>query len=515
MIARSIAGSLFVALMTMPTLALAGDEEPGWTSYLEALGINGQIDELAEPRNYTVGQVSSFDVSGGAADDQGAYQKRDNEIVLAVLDGPGCITRFWVKNPVGFLRVYIDDMQHPVLMSQLGDFFNGDMKVQSRRGDIWVEPLLGSSGGGYYCYVPMPYKERAAIVVESPDPSFTYQINYATFPEGTELESFSLTNNRADYEYFQDWKKEWETADFQLSDKDTETYRHSRHHYYPGKNVLLYKNYGPGVITELEFMPESATEDTLANTWLQISVDGQENPSVLAPLTALFGSPVVQGDNFTSLPVGRDGSRMWMRFPIPFQESIEMRIMNGGDQILDMEYYIVTREGDIGDQLYFMARQQQGPTQAGQPFRAVDINGQGHFVGMTMAATGGENLEFLTGDDVVVVDGRAMDAQNGTGTDDFFNAGWFFAESPYDGPMAGGGYKSAAAPTGFAAARGFVNDAIPFRQSFTLDLEHGEGNNAPGMEYDCVVYWYQSSPEAPLNATPDFDRVRDLYANNR
>lgn len=512
MIARSIKGSLFAALLVMPTLAVAGDKEPGWTSYIDALGINGQIDQLATPRNYTVGQVSSYDTTGGAADDSGTYQRRDNEIILAVLDGPGCITRFWVKNPVGFLRIYIDDMETPVLMSQLGDFFNGDMHVQSRRGDIWVEPLLGASGGGYYCYVPMPYKERAAIVVESPDPSFTYQINYATFPADTELASFSLTNNRADYEYFKDWKKEWETANFQLTDKKTETYRHSRHHYYPGKNVLLYKNYGPGVVTELEFTAESVSEEILANAWLQVNVDGQENPSILCPLGALFGSPVVQGGNFTSLPVGRDGDRMWMRFPIPFHDNIEMRIINGGTQILDMEYYIVTREGDIGDQLYFIARQQRATTEAGQPYRAADIQGQGHFVGMTMGATGGQNLEFLTGDDIIVVDGKTMDAHYGTGTDDFFNGGWFFAENPYDGPMAGGGYKSAAAPTGFAAARGFVNDAVPFNQSLTIDLEHGEGNNAPGMDYNSVVYWYQTSPEAPLKPTRDFDLVRELYA---
>jgi hypothetical protein len=105
-----------------------------------------------------------------------------------------------------------------------------------------------------------------------------------------------------------------------------------------------------------------------------------------------------------------------------------------------------------------------------------------------------------------------MDAQRGTGTDDFFNGGWFFSESPYSGAMAGGSYKAAEAPTGFAAARGFVNDCVPFKQSFTLDLEHGDGNNAPDMDYTSVVYWYQANPEAPLKPSSDFDVVRDLYA---
>lgn len=485
---RGLGGALCAfALLAMPAFA-DDSSEIGWTSHLDALGINGEIDQLGKAKNYKWHKISSED---GASDDTGVVRRYPNEVVLADVQGPGCITRIYVENPSGSIRIYVDDMENPVIAADLNDFFSGGMEVQSRRGDVFVEPLVGTSGGGSYSYVPFPYEERCVIVVKSSAPSLTYQVEYAEFPDGTPLKSFRLDNDREDGEYFDRWKENWSTAHYQFYDRENEILRKSDSLVYPFKDVQLYTQYGPGTITELEFWASSKDRDALKNASIQVYYDGAEQPAIDAPLGDFFGSNVSYAGNFDTVPFGRDHARMWNRLPMPYQNNIQIRIVNNSEHVLDLKYNIVFKPGPTGDSYYLHAQHAEGTNKAGESVHLARIQGPGHFVGLAMSATGGETLSFLDGDDTIIVDGRHY---RGTGTDDFFNAGWYFSENPYSGSLAGGSAKKGGAPTAFAASRVMVNDAVPFENSFRLDFEHGNNNSTSGITYRALWFWYQDTP---------------------
>ena len=68
-------GVVACLLVAMP--AFAGKRAPeGWTVPLDQLGFNGSLDRLPEPKNWQIKQVSSYDRSGGNADDRRRTNQR-------------------------------------------------------------------------------------------------------------------------------------------------------------------------------------------------------------------------------------------------------------------------------------------------------------------------------------------------------------------------------------------------------------------------------------------------------
>ena len=146
---------------------------------------------------------------------------------------------------------------------------------------------------------------------------------------------------------------------------------------------------------------------------------------------------------------------------------------------------------------YFFARYNSGVSKEGEPYRVAEIRGDGHYVGTTIGATGADTLTFLEGDDSYMIDGASGADFHGTGTDDYFNAGWYFAAGAYNAPTHATTSKEQTSPAGFSAFRSHITEPVPFKTSFTFDLEHGPSNDRPGVSYSSVAYWYQkdASPQ--------------------
>ena len=467
-------------------------EPDGWTAPLQKLGITGSIDSLAEPRNWRTKQVSSYDRAGGPDDDKHAELVYEGGTILAELEGPGCLTRIWTRNPQGTVYIYIDDLEYPRIVAPFESLFKGDLEYHSPGFNLFAPPFVSESSGGYVSYVPIPYEKACRVMVSGADSTLGYQVTYVEFPAGTEIRSFELALTDSDISFFRRWRKEWEDTNFRWVDRDTEKYHHSRQHFWPNKDSLLLPLEGPGVITELEFEVGSADKDILDNAWLAIYFDGQETPGVLAPLGDFFGTMTSDASDHDSMLLGRDNGRMWCRYPMPFKRGIEIRINNTSGAVADIDYGITWRPGPIGDQSYFFARYQSAEAVAGEAYRVADIEGKGHFVGCSLAATNADSLEFLDGDDTYLIDGSAAASFHGTGTDDYFNAGWYFATGPFSRPTHGATVKSGDGPAAFAAFRTLISDPVPFNESFVFELEHGNRNNQEGVAYSSVAYWYQS-----------------------
>lgn len=144
-----------------------------YSSELEALS---RLDLLPEFRsNCIVEQISSYDKTGGNDDGfNGTYsyiRKENNKLVIADLKGPGIINRIWTPTPTNdSLEFYFDGEKNASLKICFQDLF-------SNRQYPFIEPICGEGVGGFYCYLPIPYRKSCKIVLNGPLMKF-YQIQY-------------------------------------------------------------------------------------------------------------------------------------------------------------------------------------------------------------------------------------------------------------------------------------------------------------------------------------------------
>jgi hypothetical protein len=80
----------------------------------------------------------------------------------------------------------------------------------------------------------------------------------------------------------------------------------------------------------------------------------------------------------------------------------------------------------------------------------------------------------------------------GTGTEDYFNSGWYYSTGVYASPYNGLLIKDEENGK-IATYRYNVGDAIPFRKSIRFTIEHGHANTEIA-DYSSVAYWYQKEP---------------------
>ncbi|MCS6949434.1 MAG: glycoside hydrolase family 172 protein [Armatimonadota bacterium] len=104
---------------------------------------------------------------------------------LADIQGPGVIQHIWITVDVRayrdtVLRMYWDGESAPSVEVPLGDFFcNG----HGLRYNVVSIPVAVNPSGGFNCYFPMPFRQRALITIENQRwekiDGFFYQITYA------------------------------------------------------------------------------------------------------------------------------------------------------------------------------------------------------------------------------------------------------------------------------------------------------------------------------------------------
>ena len=104
---------------------------------------------------------------------------------LADVEGPGVVQHIWITvKPEAYrdtvLRFFWDGEQTPSVEVPLGDLFcNG----HGLRYNVSSLPVAVNPSGGFNCYWPMPFRQRAQITIENqrqePVTGFFYQITYA------------------------------------------------------------------------------------------------------------------------------------------------------------------------------------------------------------------------------------------------------------------------------------------------------------------------------------------------
>ncbi|MFI6940588.1 glycoside hydrolase family 172 protein [Streptomyces sp. NPDC050418] len=251
-----------------------------------------------------------------------------------------------------------------------------------------------------------------------------------------------------------------------------------------------------------------ATRALLEDLRIRVSFDGER--TVDAPLGEFFGSGQALND-VRSLMYGIDAKTATLSswWPMPFADRATVSLFNGSRTAVTAGEAEVTaapspahaRAVRSGAQGHFGAASHAGPTQDGKSWTFLKASGQGKFAGVTHTMEGPATRFFLEGDERVHVDGSRSPQIHGTGSEDFYQAGWYFNRETFSAPWhgnpthLGGGTGCGTGKDCTGAFRLMLHDAVPFSSSIDYGIEHGPTNDV-AADYSSTAYWYGRSAAA-------------------
>lgn len=460
------------------------------------------LSGLPQLRSWTSHLDSSHAPDGGNDDAQHFVSFDGHIAVLADLTGPGAVVRLWSANAGGQIKIYIDDSPTPVIEAPFPKLFDGSLPP-------FIAPLSQSASGGFISYVPIPYAKHCRITVDDPKGLY-YQVNSVAYAPGTEVRSFALPLAASDQAALDAAVAAWGAA----RQAAAVTERWGIALIAPGGERPLTLFHGPAVIQALRMQFPGTDDASLRRLVLRAYFDGHKTPDIAAPVADFFGNAFGR-QPFQTLLLGQwaDGT-LESRFPMPFGHSARFTLENGTGAAVTVRLIAEVAEQPFDGKRtgYFHAQWSQEMTQRGVPHLWARVRGQrGHFVGVVQTMSGPHGLGFLEGDEQFRADDERMRPGkvkttvvapwNGTGTEDCFNGGWYFlGHIPHWMPLNGILVREDAGRIN--TFRFFLNDAPVFQQSLDAQIEHGGVNDAPGVYYSSVAFWYANGQAQPLAAMP-------------
>lgn len=279
---------------------------------------------------------------------------------------------------------------------------------------------------------------------------------------------------------------------------------------------------------------------------LRITFDGRRTVDV--PVGEFFGSGLGRFDvrsMMQSVDTTANGA-MTSWWPMPYARDAVIELVNlsnapvsGGSiemrSALDPSLALALAPG--GSRGYFNATHRRANTVQGRDWNFLSAQGSGLVYGVSTSMRGYtppgpvNQMVYLEGDERIYVDGSASPSVIGTGSEDFYESGWYFMDHeanrregvPYAMPLAGvTGSETAADGCAFScltAYRLMISDAVPFARSVDFDIEHGWDSDVPA-HYSSVAYWYglptQSAAQTDVvEAVNDRDRTKHGYRAER
>lgn len=241
-------------------------------------------------------------------------------------------------------------------------------------------------------------------------------------------------------------------------------------------------------------------EQILSSLRLQLHWDGETTPAVDVPIGPFFGSGLGPAPA-RAFPMGIDGERLYCYWPMPFESGMVAKLANTGTgpiDDIDAEVIYEPLATPPGLESGRFHTQYRPPTQTtpDRDFVFLEAEGAGHLVGLVQTTFEQRNSNwFLEGDERIYIDGSLTPALYGTGTEDFYNAGWYFANGIFNQPPHGHPFYLDRSTNAATFYRFMISDYIPFNRSICAGIEHG-GTNDESVEMETVAYFYKRSQPA-------------------
>jgi len=443
------------------------------------------LQSLPFLKSYQSAQFSSYDRSGGNGDAGNYLSDKNNEKLMADITGPGCITRIWSANPEGILKVYLDGETQPRILTPFQAIFQDKYPPFTR-------PLSTTSSGGWISYFPITFAKSCKVVDEG-ERGFYYHVTYRTYPDGTKIEPFAR-DIRAGRDTLDKAIAAWNDPARAFKARNAAKYVAN----IPARSRrVAVELKGPACIDELAVKADFRDDLAIKRLILRIYWDGEKTPSVESPLADFFGNGFGRLE-YASIPMGLADGAYYCRFPMPFGKSAVIELENGLSTPQTVELRLATRKLDsIEGMGLFHATWHKDTNKGGIPYAILKATGKGHFVGCVMNMEW-NGLGMLEGDELIFVDGKKV--FNGTGTEDYFNSGWYFSTGPVAQPLHGATVREDAGRV--QAYRFHLTDCVPFTEKIDVLIEHGGMCDVPGSVYSSVAYWYQIEPHSTSSNIP-------------
>ena len=487
-------------------------------------------------------QFSSFDRQGGNDDGfNGTYsclRTTAGGCVIAEDSGAGEVDSIWFTrlgpngpdvSATGRITITLDGRN--VVDAPLRDVVNGAL------GAPFVHPLVANntqSSGGFQIKVPMAYRQSMRITTQH-NPLF-HHVTYRHFPDAVGVTPFDPAD-RAD-DVLAVLRASGTTDPKPPLPGATTT--DSTLSLTPGQQQTAAAPTGPGTISalRLRFVGRVPSDLVLAGLRLRIAFDGQT--TVDSPVGEFFGTGLgakaVRSLMFGVDPAAGGWYTTW--WPMPYRSGATVSLVNTTGATIPNVQVQVTSAPDAqwaealapgGPAGYFSTVSRAGATVNGADWKVADLAGRGKFVGIsqTMASRlpdePGVNIRgYLEGDVRIHLDGQPGPSFHDSGTEDFYEGGWYFLSGTFNAPF-NGNTGNELRGAGCAVEcdttyRLMISDAIGYQTAFRFGVEHGQQNDVPA-EYGSTAYFYSQRTVA-LHRTDVLDpgdagsRTSHAYVDN-
>jgi hypothetical protein len=219
------------------------------------------------------------------------------------------------------------------------------------------------------------------------------------------------------------------------------------------------------------------------------------------PLGALFGDGLavrrIRSSGFGMSPVAKTG---YFSIPIPFARGASVSVVAGRAAQVRLEAW---RGPAIPGAGVLHGERRVQKTELGNDFRVLDATGSGRLVSLVLDVLGNEATatnplqSFLEGDERVHVDGARSPSIHGTGTEDFFNGGYYYNHGAFTLPTHGAGalLTSPVFRGAQSQYRVLLADPIVWSRGLAFGMEHGGGDEDPDRTVASTTFSYRGAAQ--------------------
>ncbi|MGD0253707.1 MAG: DUF2961 domain-containing protein [Verrucomicrobiota bacterium] len=490
------------------------DSIPPGISWASILAKAIDLKALAEPAHFSVAtKMSSSCFSSNKVSftylapqiigdmDYGSFlevtEGKDNvSATLAEFNGPGMVTWIWSANPVGTLKLYVDNEEQPVLSMPFTEFLRGrflpvrwPFSAETARGYNLHFPIVHTK----YCKLVLTVRSRADLS------ELYYQVAWQSLPTKVEIHSFDIAAIKQQSDLLGEFGRKLcaVSKSCEPAEAGVATVKRTEYSIQPGQSLELFHSEGPQAITAIRFIGKSKSD--LNGLWIKALWDGEV--CVQSPLHMLAGISSGMEDT-ESFPAMVDGSRLVLRWFMPFTTEGQMICTNTTDHVCKFTIDIWTQPIDASHYplrfhsnfLTFKGLQ----TDVVNVLTLADVSGEGRFVGCTLGVDNQSDKWWGEGDNIIWLDDTNNPALHGTGTEDYFGFAWC-SEDVFNHPFRGQTMVANIPHHTIANMHRYhILDTLPFQKWGRFQfgaLGNGEGE----MDWSTSVMWYSINHQKQLS----------------
>jgi hypothetical protein len=263
---------------------------------------------------------------------------------------------------------------------------------------------------------------------------------------------------------------------------------------------------------------------TLASNFININFDNNMFPQISVPLGLFFGTGSKTLAPSQAIICGNKEDTLYNFLSMPFWENFSLSLINNSNDTqyfhlkIDYSLHNYYDKDKTGYLHNFYANKQYNSSDTF--VEILKANGTGKYIGTILEGSQYDNgvveeneyNNWLEGDELFYIDDLSTPNLYGTGTEDFFNCGFYFAFNNVSLPFHGMIYEDTLYER--TCYRYNILDPINFNKNINLYLEHGNWNTKKSIYKINTWYYLKDSTTIETCDSIDFSSMGSLQQHN-